>query len=81
MREANLSGANLSGAELVDTNFGWADLTYANLLNANLVGTNFTWANLTGAIMTRWGNHISTIYYNTTCPDGSVSSTYCSSSL
>lgn len=44
LREADLSEANLSGADLRE-----ADLSRANLSGANLRGANLLWANLSGA--------------------------------
>ena len=45
---ANLTGANLTGADLYGAN-----LTVANLTGADLYGANLTRANLTGADLTR----------------------------
>ena len=44
LRDANLRGANLIGANLRDANLAWA-----NLIDANLIGANLAWANLRGA--------------------------------
>jgi hypothetical protein len=49
LTRANLSGANLSGANLTRANLSGADLTRANLTRANLSGANLTRANLTRA--------------------------------
>lgn len=51
---SNLSGADLSGADLRRAGLSGADLSGANLnganlMNANLTGVNFEYANLTGA--------------------------------
>ena len=46
---ANLTGANLTWADLIEANLSGADLTGANLTGANLYGANLTWANLTRA--------------------------------
>jgi Bacterial Ig-like domain (group 3)/Pentapeptide repeats (8 copies)/Domain of unknown function DUF11 len=66
---AILWGANLSGADLTGANLTGANLTGANLLNANL-----TDANLTGAV-TAGANFNGVIWSNTTCPDGTNSTT------
>ena len=59
---AKLTGAKLSGANLTDANLSVADLTRANLLYATLKG-----ANLLGVT-----------WFNTYCPDGSITNTGCS---
>jgi hypothetical protein len=46
---ADLRGANLSGADLDDSNFRGANLEGANLSNASFFCTNFRGANLEGA--------------------------------
>jgi hypothetical protein len=46
---ANLSGANLSRANLSGANLSRADLSGANLSGANLFGANLSGANLSGA--------------------------------
>ena len=51
---ANLSYANLSGADLIDADLSYANLSganlrYANLSGANLSGANLSYANLSGA--------------------------------
>jgi uncharacterized protein YjbI with pentapeptide repeats len=46
---ADLSGANLHKANLINTNLSEADLSGADLTNAQIFQTNFTGANLTGA--------------------------------
>src|SRR6266702_3387460 len=56
LSEVNLSGANLSLAELNDSNFYGTNFSNANLSEAGLVGTNlsmtnFSRANLSGAIL------------------------------
>ena len=48
---ANLTGANLWGADLTGANLWGADLTGANLAGANLAWANLTGANLAGAYM------------------------------
>jgi uncharacterized protein YjbI with pentapeptide repeats len=47
--DANLRGANLSGADLSDANLCGANLRGANLCGANLRGANLCGANLRGA--------------------------------
>ena len=80
----NYSGANcavndLSGAQLFNANFSWSNLSYANLSDANLTNANLTGANLTGAdldgAMMFNANVSGVTWSNTTCPDGSNSST------
>lgn len=44
--------ADLTGADLTDTNLRYADLTNANLRYANLTDTDLRYANLTGADLT-----------------------------
>ena len=46
---ANLSGADLSRANLYRANLSWADLREANLSGADLSGVNLSRANLSGA--------------------------------
>ena len=68
---------NCAGANLYDAN-----LPNANLNNANLAGANLAGANLTGAVMTDAqlvnANVIGVTWSNTTCPNGTVTSTGCS---
>lgn len=77
----NLTGANLSGLDFSNVDLALADFTNASLTNANLTstdvdGANFTNANLTGA--TLLGNALNgTVWANTTCPDGTVTSVSC----
>ncbi|MBM3635129.1 MAG: pentapeptide repeat-containing protein [Actinobacteria bacterium] len=88
----NLSGANLSGANLGVAQFYMANLFCANLtgayayrasfIQANASRVNFTNADLTGAEFsnglpgTLWTT-TGAIWSNTTCPDGTVTSTGC----
>ena len=67
----NCQGANLYRANLTNANLFRAFLTSANLTNANLFRANLGGANLTGAILSgaQWAN--------TTCPNGTVTSTGC----
>ena len=44
LSDANLSGANLSYANLSDANLSGANLSYANLSDANLSGANLSYA-------------------------------------
>ena len=46
---ADLRDANLSCANLIDTNLRGADLSYANLRDTNLRGADLSYANLRGA--------------------------------
>jgi hypothetical protein len=48
---ANLSGADLSGADLFGANLSGADLFGANLSGANLSGADLSGANLSGAYL------------------------------
>ena len=50
---ADLSWANLSGANLFRANLSGADLSWANLFRANLSGANLSGANLSGANLFR----------------------------
>ncbi len=67
---ADLTGASLAGASLPNADLGGVNLTGADLSWANLIGANIAGATLTGAI-----------WRDTTCPDGSTSSSGCSSLL
>jgi uncharacterized protein YjbI with pentapeptide repeats len=49
LSDANLSGANLSGVYLSDANLSGANLSDADLSGANLSGANLSSANLSGA--------------------------------
>ena len=58
---ANLSGADLQGADFTEANLEGADLTGANLLIANLTGANLRGAHLTDANLTHanlWGTDL-----------------------
>lgn len=72
--DANLHAANLTGANLGDANLTGANVVAAHLNTAKVDGANFTDANLSNAVFT---GAVTTgaIWSNTTCPDGSVSST------
>ncbi|MEA5543040.1 pentapeptide repeat-containing protein [Limnoraphis robusta Tam1] len=52
LSQFNLSGANLEGANLSQANLTSINLSSANLRNANLNGSKLTCANLCGAILT-----------------------------
>jgi hypothetical protein len=47
--KADLSWANLFGADLSGANLSWANLSGADLSGANLSGADLSWANLSGA--------------------------------
>jgi uncharacterized protein YjbI with pentapeptide repeats len=49
LSEADLSGANLFGVDLSEANLSGANLFWADLSEANLSGANLFWANLFGA--------------------------------
>ncbi len=48
---ADLTGADLTGANLIEADLTGADLTRANLTGADLTGANLIRANLTWAFM------------------------------
>jgi len=84
LNNANFSGANLTGANLTGVNLNNANLTNANLTNANLTNANLTNANLSGANLsgadlddatTSNADFNGVKWSNTTCPDGTNSST------
>lgn len=66
---ANLNNANLIGAVLRCATLVGANLQGANLMNADLSGANLQGANLHGA------NLMGVTWGDTTCPDGTNSST------
>ncbi len=68
MSGADLSGADLLFANLSGANLTSADLSGANLTSADLSGANLTSANLFGAIGVPFGDLA--IYAFTSCPDG-----------
>lgn len=83
-----LAGLSLAGASLYDSNFKNVNFTNtglggANMSNSNFTGANFTRANLTGAnlsganLMGAAGLNSATLtnvtWYNTECPDGTLS--------
>ena len=78
LQGAFLANADLAGAKLQGTNLQGADLTGANLQNATLQGTNLQGANLTNANLhgatLQGANTNKVTWSNTTCPDGSNSS-------
>ncbi len=56
LQSANLSGANLSGLDLLDPIKGFltkVDLSGANLAEADLANTNLPWVNLSGADLSK----------------------------
>ena len=65
MLRTNLQNANLAGANMTNSEMGYANLTGANLTGTNLTSADLFSANLTGVT---WSN--------TTCPDGTNSSSY-----
>lgn len=85
MTDADLSNLNLSGVDFTDMDllratFRHSNLTGANLTGANLAGVDFTSANLTRAdlrgakVSSTW--FVGTLWDDTTCPNGSKSSTH-----
>ena len=86
---ANLTNADLTLAILVQANLTRANLTSATLESVdltavNVTGANLTRANLTGAYLDGpdWrlpagANLTGAIFSNTTCPNGTVTSTGC----
>lgn len=52
LSEANLIGADLTGADLNEANLRWADLTRAHLSEAHLTGADLRRANLSDADLT-----------------------------
>ncbi|MGA7420361.1 MAG: pentapeptide repeat-containing protein [Acidimicrobiales bacterium] len=69
----NLSGADLSNANLNRANLSGENLSNANLSLTNLNGANLTNANLDGATTTG-ANFNKVTWSDTTCPDGTLSS-------
>jgi hypothetical protein len=67
LQGADLTGANLNGANLTGANLQGTDLTGANLNRANLTSADLAGATLTGANLNR------VTYGDTTCPDGTNS--------
>ena len=92
LRHANLRSANLKGAQFqappktgkrvtqstpsCNPNCQGADLSYATLTGANLANANLNAANLTGANLD-YADISTPFFSNTTCPDGTVTSTGC----
>jgi phospholipase C len=68
LRGASLHGQNLAGANLEGAELQGADLHGVNLLGADLANANLSGANLQGV------NTNKVIWSNSTCPDGSNSS-------
>ena len=75
---ADLTGANLSGANLQKSDFTNAILVGANLQGANMQNSDMTGANLHQAL-TNGANLNKVTWSNTTCPDGTNSSSHGSS--
>lgn len=67
MQDANLTGADLQGAILTV-----AQLHDANMYGANLSGANLTLTNLTGDNGLTIAALSGAFYFDTTCPDGTV---------
>ena len=67
LNNADRTSANLTNANLTNANLADAGLSYANLSYANLIDANLEYALKTGAT-----------WYQTTCPNGTVSDTVCS---
>jgi len=76
LQGANLTGADLSGAHLNFANLSGSDLTDANLINAQLLYAIVTNANLDNANLTN-ANLTGALWYNATCPDGTITNTGC----
>jgi hypothetical protein len=76
LRDADLTGANLTGADLFTTNMRGTDL-----MAARLVGAGLSKAHLDGADLSRADlsgvNTISTLFCNTTMPDGTINDRNC----
>lgn len=70
---ASLKSAILRGADLTDADISNALMSGADLRGANLSGANLSFAILTGADLTEASLN-SVIWRNTTCPDGTNSS-------
>jgi phospholipase C len=70
LRNAKLRGADLRGADLEGAELERADLDGANLEGADLANANLTGASLRGANLDR------VVWSNTTCPDGTNSSSH-----
>ena len=71
LSSADLGGANLGGAKLISANLRGANLRGAKLISANLRGADLGGANLSGAYMQ------GAALCNTTMPDGSVINSGC----
>ena len=80
LEHVNLGGAEMSNASLQGDNLEGAFLEYANLSGANLKGTNLEGADLSNANLTGaklQGANVDRVKWsNTTCPDGSNSSSH-----
>ena len=74
LKNANLTKADLRNTSLQDANLTGANLSDADMTIADLRGANLTGANLRGADLT--GPEFSTgaIWFETTCPDGTMNS-------
>lgn len=82
LRGAKLNGQDLSGRDLHGVDLSAADLTGAKLIgtvltSANLGNSNLTEADLTRAVLA-YTSTTGVVWKDTTCPNGSKSSTGCS---
>ncbi|HEY6786997.1 MAG TPA: pentapeptide repeat-containing protein, partial [Trebonia sp.] len=82
---ANLSKDDLASASITNADLASANLDDANLMNASLTGTNLTSANLDDTNLqgtdldgdtTTGATTAGAFWWNTTCPDGSLSNEY-----
>ena len=82
LRGADLSGANLSGADLSWANLRGADLSWANLRGADLSWADLSGANLNGANLSGAKNidqslwNIYTTFYLLQCPEAGAYTGY-----
>ena len=81
LSNANLTGADVAAADLTNANLTRANLSdamlyFADLTSANLTDADLSYAILLGADLTN-ANLTGTTWSNTTCPDGTVTSTGC----
>ena len=76
LRNANLTGANLTGADLSKANLKGANLTNADLSGVNFYKANFKDANLTGADITG-ADFRRAKFKNTICPNGTKTNKGC----
>lgn len=79
LARANLSGATLNTTDLTKADLGQANLAEAQLIRADLTGADLSGADLSRAVMA-YSVTTGTIWNDTTCPNGSKSSTGCGGS-